>query len=95
MDLKKIEKKWQKKWEEKKLFRVKTGKNKKYSYLEFIEKVSFNEDNLVDEIQNSLLTLRNELVDINDELLKLTKKEIKLLNLDYERFIITSSDDEK
>ncbi len=82
---------------DKKLLEIKnyySGKNKKYSYLEFIEKVSFNEDNIVDEVQNSLLALRKELIDINNELSKLTKKDIKLLNLDYERFIITSSDDE-
>ena len=71
-----------------------TGKNKKYGYLEFIEKVSFNEDNIIDEIQNSLVALRKKLIDINNELTQLTKKDIKLLNLDYERYIITSSDDE-
>ncbi|MFX1337671.1 MAG: hypothetical protein ACFFDK_03595 [Promethearchaeota archaeon] len=83
---------------DKKLLEIKqyySGKNKKYGYLEFIEKVSFNEDNIVDEIQNSLLALRKELIDINNEFSKLTKKEIKLLNLDYERYLITSSDDEK
>jgi len=83
---------------DKKLLEIKnyySGKNKKYGYLEFIEKVSFNEDSIVDKIQNSLLTLRNELIEINNELSKLTKKEIKLLNLDYERYLITSSDDEK
>jgi len=82
---------------DKKLLEIKnyySGKNKKYSYLEFIEKVSFNEDNIVDEIQNSLLALRKELIDINNELSKLTKKDVKLLNLDYERYIITSGDDE-
>jgi hypothetical protein len=82
---------------DKKLIEIKnyySGKNKKYSYLEFIEKVSFNEDNIVDEIQNSLVALRKELVDINNEISNLTKKDLKLLDLDYERFIITSSDDE-
>ena len=52
---------------DKKLSEIKnyySGKNKKYSYLEFIEKVSFNEDNIVDEIQNSLLDLRKELINI-------------------------------
>ena len=32
-------------------------------------------------------------MNINEEALKVTKKEIKLLNLDYERLIITSSED--
>lgn len=70
-----------------------TGKNKTNSYLEFIEKVSFNEDEIVDNIQSSLISLRKDLVKINDELSKLTSKELKLLNLDYERLIIISSDE--
>jgi len=70
-----------------------SGKDKKFNYLEFIEKVSFNEDNIVNEIQNVLLKLREDLIDINKELEVLTKKELKLLNLDYERYLITRSDD--
>ena len=70
-----------------------SGKDKKYNYLEFIEKVSFNEDNIVNKIQNVLLKLREDLIDINQELGILTKKEIKLLNIDYERYLITRSDD--
>jgi hypothetical protein len=61
--------------------------------LEFIEKVSFNEGNIVNEIQDSLITLREQIIEINSKISKLTKKDIKLLNLDYERFILTSSDD--
>ncbi|MFX1347535.1 MAG: hypothetical protein ACFE92_02580 [Promethearchaeota archaeon] len=70
-----------------------SGKNKKYRYLEFIEKVSFNEDGLVNNIQNSLVDLRKELVKINEKLSKITQKELKLLNLDYERLILMSNDD--
>ena len=70
-----------------------SGKNKKFSYLEFIEKVSFNEDGIVDHIQNSLIDHRKELVRINEQISKLTEKELKLLNLDYERLIIMSSED--
>ncbi len=70
-----------------------SGKKKKYNYLEFIEKVSFNEDNIVNKIQESLLALREELIEINDEIFKITKKYIKLLNLDFERYIITNSDE--
>ena len=70
-----------------------SGKNKKFAYLEFIEKVSFNEDNIVNNIQNVLLKLREDLIEINEEIEVLTKKELKLLNLDYERYIITKSDD--
>ncbi len=70
-----------------------SGKNKNYSYLEFIEKVSFNEDGLVNRIQNSLIDLRKELVKINEQISKITEKELKLLNLDYERLVLMSSDE--
>ncbi len=70
-----------------------SGKKKKLKYLEFIEKVTYNENNLLTNIQNSLIEHRKELVEINKEISNLTKKEIKLLNLDYERLLITSDDD--
>ncbi|MHA1349279.1 MAG: hypothetical protein ACTSSC_08260 [Promethearchaeota archaeon] len=70
-----------------------SGKDKKFNYLEFIEKVSFNEDNIVNNIQNVLLKLREDLIEINKEFEVFTKKELKLLNIDYERYLITRSDD--
>ena len=70
-----------------------SGKDKKFNYLEFIEKVSFNEDNIVNKIKNVLLKLRTDLIEINKELEVLTKKELKILNLDYERYLITRNDD--
>ncbi|MFX0105043.1 MAG: hypothetical protein ACFE75_06100 [Candidatus Hodarchaeota archaeon] len=78
-----------------KLMKLKTiysGKDKKFSYLEFIEKISFNEEGIVSDIQNSLVELRKDLVKINEQISKLTEKELKLLNLDYERLIIMSSE---
>jgi len=81
---------------ESKLLEIKryySGKGKRYNYLEFIEKVSFNEENIVNNIQNALIDLREELVKINSKITSFTKKELKLLNLDYERYIITSNDD--
>ena len=80
---------------EKKLLEIKTnysGKKKKFSYLEFIEKVSFNENNIVDNMANLLKDLRVELIEINNEISQITKKNIKLLNLDFERFILTSEE---
>ncbi|MFX1417398.1 MAG: hypothetical protein ACFE9N_00615 [Promethearchaeota archaeon] len=77
----------------KKLKKNYSGKNKKLSYLEFIEKISFNEDGIVDNIQTSLIELRKDLVKINEQITKLTEKELKLLNLDYERLILIISDD--
>ncbi|MBN1214093.1 MAG: hypothetical protein JXA99_01500 [Candidatus Lokiarchaeota archaeon] len=68
-----------------------TGKNRKNSYLQFIEKISFDEDNINEKIKNELITLKNKIVDINKILKLLTKKQIKLLNLDYERFFITNN----
>jgi len=81
---------------EKKILEIRkyySGKGKVFNYLEFIEKVSFNEDNIVTTIQSALIKLREELIGINNELAKLTKKELILLNLDYERYLVTSSDD--
>jgi hypothetical protein len=75
---------------QKKLF---SGKGKKYSYLEFIEKVSFNEEDIVDNIQKSLIDLRKDVVNLNEEISNFSSKELKLLNLDYERLIIMSNDD--
>ena len=78
---------------DKELLQIKThysGKKKRNSYLEFIEKVSFNEEDIVDEIQDALMDLRNKLIEINDRLSTLTKKDVKLLNLDFERFLLTS-----
>ncbi|MFX1314937.1 MAG: hypothetical protein ACFE9T_03675 [Promethearchaeota archaeon] len=69
-----------------------SGKGKKSNYLDFLKKVSFNEDGILNNIQESLIKLRKDLVKINNDITKLTKKELKLLNLDYERFIIMSSD---
>ncbi|MFX0041851.1 MAG: hypothetical protein ACFE8L_02965 [Candidatus Hodarchaeota archaeon] len=70
-----------------------SGKGKKFGYLEFIRKVSFNEDDILKIIQETLIKLRTDLVEIKNEISKLTKKELKLLNLDYERFITLSGDD--
>jgi hypothetical protein len=70
-----------------------SGKDKKFKYLEFIEKLTFNEEDILDNIQKALVNLRKEVISISDEISDLTKKEIKLLNLDYERFIITTSED--
>ncbi len=81
---------------DKKLIELKkfySGKNKKYRYLEFIEKISFNEENIVDTIQNLLIEYRKELIKINEDISEITEKELKLLNLDYERLIIMSSED--
>ncbi|MFO8019387.1 MAG: hypothetical protein R6U96_12190 [Promethearchaeia archaeon] len=69
-----------------------SGTDKKYGYLEFIEKVSFNEDNIVTEIENLLIKLRERLIKIKEVLSAFTKKKIKLLNLDLERYILTNED---
>lgn len=58
--------------------------------MEFIEKISFNEDNIIDKIQDQLISLRNEIIEIDKEISKMSKKDIKLLNLDYEKFILTN-----
>jgi len=76
------------------LKKIYSGKEKKNNYLKFVEKISFNEEGIVDNIQNVLIELRKELVKINEQITKLTEKELKLLNLDYERLILMSSDEQ-
>ena len=71
-----------------KIKNIYSGKGKIYSYLEFIIKVSYNEENILNEIKNKLIELREELVSIKKEISKFERNEIKLLNLDYERFLI-------
>lgn len=68
-----------------------TGEDRRNSYLEFIEKVSFNEDDIINNIKNDLVSLREEIIDINENVSELTKKQIKLLNLDYERYLVENS----
>ncbi len=75
------------------LKKIYSGKEKKYSYLEFIEMISFNEDGIVDIIQKTLIELRKQLIMINENMDTFTEKKLKLLNLDYERLIIMSSDE--
>ncbi|MEJ2279763.1 MAG: hypothetical protein P8Y70_18770 [Candidatus Lokiarchaeota archaeon] len=65
-----------------------SGKNRKNHYLEFIEKVSFNENNIVNNIQDSLISLRQKIVEIKEKMFDLSKKKVKLLNLDFERYKI-------
>ncbi|MFX1378474.1 MAG: hypothetical protein ACFFA4_05225 [Promethearchaeota archaeon] len=70
-----------------------SGKERKNSYLKFIEKISFNEEGILENIQNILIELRKKLVLINDKITNIAEKELKLLNLDYERLLIMSGDD--
>ena len=70
-----------------------SGKNKRNTYLSFIEKVSFNEDDIVNKLQDELVNLRQKVIEINDKLSKFNKKNLRLLNLDFERLLITSSEE--
>ncbi len=64
------------------------GKKKKYDYLRFIELVSFNEEDVIDKIKEKLIKLRNQIIPINKYVSSLTKKKVKLLNLDFERLLL-------
>ncbi|MHA1733335.1 MAG: hypothetical protein ACTSU5_15420 [Promethearchaeota archaeon] len=71
-----------------------TGKKRTMSYFEFMKKASFNEDDLLTNIRNDLLTCRKELIKLKKKLKHHTKKSIKLLNLDYEREILLEEDED-
>lgn len=75
------------------LKRYYTGKNKRNSYLSFIQKVSFNDDNIVNTLQDGLVNLRKKVIEINDNISSFNKKDLRLLNLDFERLVITSSEE--
>jgi hypothetical protein len=70
-----------------------SGINKKSSYLQFVEIISFNEDDILAKIQAKLITLRDDIVKVKSEIADFTMKDLKLLNLDYERLIIMSNED--
>jgi len=72
-----------------------SGKNQKMTYLKFIQKSTYDEDNISEKIKNLLIDARDSLKEVSEKLEKYPKKEIKLLNLDIERMIIEKGLDEE
>ncbi|MHA1473793.1 MAG: hypothetical protein ACTSQ5_01260 [Promethearchaeota archaeon] len=72
-----------------------SGKNQKMTYLKFIQKSTYDEDNISEKIKNLLIDARNSLKEVSEKLEKYPKKEMKLLNLDIERMIIEKGLDEE
>ena len=64
-------------------------------YMEFIEKATFNEDNIAEKVRDLLVESRNSLKKISDGCNTYSKKELRLLNLDLERMIIEEGWDEE
>ncbi len=71
-----------------------TGKNQKMSYLEFIQKSTYDEDDISEKIKNLLIDARNSLKEVSEKMEEYPKKEMKLLNLDIERMILEKGLDE-
>jgi hypothetical protein len=71
-----------------------SGKKQKMPYLKFIEKATFDEDDISEKIKNQLLDSRNSLKEISETIDQYPKKEMKILNLDLERMIIDKGLDE-
>jgi len=71
-----------------------SGKNRKISYLKFIEDVSNNQDEISKKIKDSLVKVRDRLKSIKETLDNLSIKDIKLLNLDLERELIENEEEE-
>ncbi len=71
-----------------------SGKNQKMTYINFIQKSTYDEDNISEKIKNLLIGARNSLKEVSEKLEKYPKKEMKLLNLDIERMIIEKGLDE-
>ncbi|QEE14532.1 hypothetical protein DSAG12_00345 [Promethearchaeum syntrophicum] len=72
-----------------------SGKNQKMTYLKFIQKSTYDEDNISERIKTLLIEARNSLKEVSENLEKYPKKEMKLLNLDIERMIIEKGLDEE
>ncbi len=72
-----------------------SGKNQKMTYLKFIQKSTYDEDNISEKIKNLLIDARNSLKEVSEKLEKYPKKEMKLLNLDIERMILEKGLDEE
>ena len=71
-----------------------SGKNQKMTYMDFIQKSTYDEDNISEKIKNLLIDARNSLKEVSEKLEKYPKKEMKLLNLEIERMIIEKGLDE-
>ena len=71
------------------------GKNQKMTYLKFIQKSTYDEDNISEKIKTLLIDARNSLKEVSEQLEKYPKKEMKILNLDIERMIIEKGLDEE
>ncbi|WP_457558390.1 hypothetical protein [Candidatus Harpocratesius sp.] len=65
-----------------------SGKNQIMPYITFIQKSTFDEDDISSKIRDSLLDARNKLKYISHQLDQFSEKDLKILNLDLERFII-------
>ncbi len=72
-----------------------SGKDQAMPYMEFIEKATFNEDNIAEKVRDLLVESRNSLKKISDGCNTYSKKELRLLNLDLERMIIEEGWDEE
>lgn len=65
-----------------------SGKNAKHPFFEFMKMVAFNEESIVDSIQDQLIAARKELLGIQQQFGKYTDRLVKLINLDYERALL-------
>lgn len=72
-----------------------SGPDQKMSYINFIEGVTENEDQISTDIKNSLLKIRETLKEIKKVIDFTSEKELKLLNLDLEREIIENEEEEE
>ncbi|MHA1775388.1 MAG: hypothetical protein ACTSWC_01365 [Promethearchaeota archaeon] len=65
-----------------------SGKNQIMPYLTFIQKTTYDEDDISSKIRDSLITARNKLKYITQQLDQYSIKDLKMLNLDLDRYII-------
>jgi hypothetical protein len=72
-----------------------SGKKQMMPYLSFIEKTSFDEDEIAEKVKQTLMDARNDLKTISDQIDKYDKKQLKLMNLDYERAVLELGEEDE
>ncbi len=72
-----------------------SGKKQTMPYMTFITKTTYDEDDISEKIKTLLIDARNALKQINITMNAYSKKDLKILNLDLERFIIDEGLDDE
>ncbi|GAB4305291.1 MAG: hypothetical protein Kow0069_00840 [Promethearchaeota archaeon] len=71
-----------------------SGKKREMTYLEFMRKVSFDEDSTLTNLREMLKECREKFVELRKSIKDITKKKVRLLTLDYDRQLVLAEEDD-